>query len=66
MDGWIAHYDAMTLGELAEWQSQPGFACACAGCPLGSSACYCELTCMQMRALHRGAHIAVKLVAELL
>jgi hypothetical protein len=62
---WHEPYDAMTLGEATDWCRGEPYACACAGRPPGALACYCQLRIMQVSALHRAAHIAVKQVADL-
>ncbi len=59
-------FEDMTLGQALQLLGTM-HACACLGPPPGTplgSPCYCALAYRQARALQRGAHIAVKLIAQ--
>lgn len=56
------HLADMTLGEAASLLHGGGWACACAG-PM--PVCYCARTTQHANMLVRGAHITVKLIADM-
>jgi len=56
--------EPMTLGELAEVLDYGPWGCACTGPPPGERLCACALFRREATPLQRGAHIAVKLIAD--